>query len=118
MGIISKGTRSANAEAAEYCDLVILTDQIILKLLDQCPRTVQYMTRLLVKRLHRTGEMISAKGHRSNFTSICNILDLAYRTHISMDREQARKERNHDLGLDYNKLCKQFAALFSFPKMR
>ncbi|WP_421903998.1 cyclic nucleotide-binding domain-containing protein [Maridesulfovibrio sp.] len=106
MGIISKGSRSANAEAAEYCDLVILTDQIILKLLDQCPRTVQYMTRLLVKRLARTGEMISAKGHRSNFTSICNILDLAYRTHISMDREQARKERNHDLGLDYTKLCK------------
>jgi len=111
MGIISKGTRSANAEAAEYCDLVILTDQIILKLLDQCPRTVQYMTRLLVKRLHRTGEMISSKGHRSNFTSICNILDLAYRTHASMDREQARKERNHDLGLDYNKLCKTIRSI-------
>ncbi|WP_320171600.1 cyclic nucleotide-binding domain-containing protein [Maridesulfovibrio sp.] len=107
MGIISKGSRSANAEAAEYCDLVILTDQIILKLLDQCPRTIQYMTRLLVKRLARTGEMISPKGHRNNFTSICHILDMAYRTHMSMDREQARKERNHDLGLDYSKLCKK-----------
>lgn len=107
MGIIAKGNRSANAEAAEYCDLVILTDQIILKLLDQCPRTIQYMTRLLVKRLARTGDMIAPKGHRNNFTSICHILDLAYKTHLSMDREQARKERNHDLGLEYSKLCKK-----------
>lgn len=111
MGIISKGTRSANAEADEYCDLVILTDQIILKLLDQCPRTVQYMTRLMVKRLARTGEMISPKGHRSNFTSICHILDLAYKTHLSMDREQARKERNYDLGLDYSKLSKKIRSI-------
>lgn len=106
MGIISKGTRSANAEAAEYCDLVILTDQIIFKLLEQCPKTVQYMIRLFVKRLSRTGEMISAKGHRSNFTSICRILDLCYQTHLNMPREQAKKERNHDMGLEYNKLCK------------
>lgn len=106
MGIISKGNRSANAEAAEYCDLVTLTDQIILKLLDQCPRTIQYMTRLLVKRLARTGEMISPKGHRNNFTSICRILDLTYQTHCCMPRDAARKERNHDLGLDYGKLCK------------
>ncbi|OEU68724.1 MAG: Crp/Fnr family transcriptional regulator [Desulfovibrio sp. S3730MH75] len=106
MGIISKGSRTANAEAAEYCDLVILTDQIILKLLDQCPKTVQYMIRLFVKRLARTGDMISAKGHRSNFTSICRIMDLVYQNHISMPRDQAKKERNHDLGLEYNKLCK------------
>ncbi|CCO22990.1 cyclic nucleotide-binding domain-containing protein [Maridesulfovibrio hydrothermalis] len=106
MGIISKGNRSANAEAAEYCDLVILTEQIIFKLLDQCPRTIQYMTRLLVKRLARTGEMISAKGHRSHFTSICHILDLTHQTHVSMPRDKARKERNHDLGVEYSKLCK------------
>ncbi|WP_031481738.1 cyclic nucleotide-binding domain-containing protein [Maridesulfovibrio frigidus] len=106
MGIISKGSRTANAEAAEYCDLVILTDQIILKLLDQCPKTIQYMIRLFVKRLARTGDMISAKGHRSNFTSICRIMDLVYQNHMSMPRDKAKKERNHDLGLEYNKLCK------------
>ncbi|WP_027720568.1 cyclic nucleotide-binding domain-containing protein [Maridesulfovibrio zosterae] len=106
MGIIAKGDRSANAEAAEYCDLVVLTDQIILKLLDQCPRTIQYMTRLLVKRLARTGEMISPKGHMNNFTSICRILDLAYQTHTCMPKDLARKERNHDLGLEYSKFCK------------
>lgn len=111
MGIIGGGNRSACAEAAEYCDLVVLTDTIMLKLLEQSPKTIQYLARLLVKRLERVGDMVQAKGHRSNFVSVCRILDLCYRNHINMPRDQAKKERNHDLGLEYNKLCKTIRSI-------
>jgi hypothetical protein len=111
MGVIGGCCRSASAEAAEYCDLVVLTDQIMMKLLDQCPKTIQYMTRLLVKRLARTGDMVQPKGHRSDFVSICRILDLCYRDHLNMPRDKAKKERNYDLGLELNKLCKTIRSI-------
>lgn len=111
MGVIGGGCRSASAEAAEYCDLVILTDHMVMKLMNQCPKTIQYMIRLLSKRLARTNDMVQAKGHRSDFISICRILDLCFRNHLNMPREQAKKERNYDLGLDLNKLCKTIRSI-------
>lgn len=111
MGVIGGGCHSASAEASSYCDLVVLTEQIMMKLLEQCPKTIQYMTRLLVKRLARTGDMVQAKGHRSDFVSICRILDLCYRNHLGMPREMAKKERNYDLGLELNKLCKTIRSI-------
>ena len=39
MGALSGQPRANSAEAAEYCDLMVLTEQIIQTLLARCPKT-------------------------------------------------------------------------------
>ncbi|MDK2956367.1 MAG: hypothetical protein PWQ57_1863 [Desulfovibrionales bacterium] len=106
MGVINKSQRTADAEAAEYCDLVILTEQLLSSLLNQCPRTIQFLTKLLIRRLQKADTMVPEKGHKSTFLSICRILDLEFRNHINMPQKDARKVANHGLGVNVNHFSK------------
>jgi hypothetical protein len=106
MGVINKAPRTADAEAAEYCDLMILTEQLLSSLLNQCPRTIQLLTKLLIRRLQKADTMVPEKGHKSTFLSICRILDLEYRKHINMPQKEARNVANHALGINVNQFSK------------
>lgn len=106
MGVLTQGPRTANAEAAEYCELLVLTDQLLKSLLKQCPKTIQHLTNLLIDRLKKTDTMIPPTQHMSTFISICNILEMAYENHVKTPADEAKKIDNYDLGLNYNKFCK------------
>ena len=83
MGPLSGNERSSSAEAAEYCDLMILTEQVIQTLLSRCPKTIQHLTKIFIRRLRRAAESSPQKTHKSSFLSICRILEMAHNCHTS-----------------------------------
>ncbi|KAB1441765.1 cyclic nucleotide-binding domain-containing protein [Pseudodesulfovibrio senegalensis] len=98
-GALTGSVRSSSAEAAEYCELMILTEQIIQTLLDRCPKTIQHLTRLLIERLKKQARISNANVCRSTFLSICRILELAWRAHANMPPAQAKRTPNHKQGM-------------------
>lgn len=107
MGALSGQPRANSAEAAEYCDLMVLTEQIIQTLLARCPKTIQHLTRILIKRLRKATDSTQQKLHKNSFLSICRIMEMAYRCHTSMSPAQAKKTPNHKQGLAASELAKQ-----------
>jgi CRP-like cAMP-binding protein len=106
MGVITKGPRSTDAEAAEHCDLLVLTDPLISTLLSKSPRTIQLLTKALIQRLHKTDKMVPEMGHPSAFLSICRIIEIAFCNHITMPPKEAKNTSNHALGINVDQLCK------------
>ena len=106
MGVITKAPRTADAEAVEYCDLMVLTEQLFKKLLGQCPKTIQYMTKLLIHRLQKTDQLIPEGTSKSTFLSVCRILDMEYRNHLNMPKDEQRREPNYNMGIPMNRFAK------------
>jgi CRP-like cAMP-binding protein len=107
MGALSGRPRANSAEAAEYCDLMVLTEQIIQTLLSRCPKTIQHLTKILIKRLRKAADTTRQKTHKSSFLSICRILEMAYKCHASMKPAEAKKVIGHRQGLALTELSKQ-----------
>lgn len=107
MGIISPGKRSASAEASAFCELVVLTDSVLYGLLKQCPRTVQFMTKVLIRRLRKATALVPERDHTSTFLSLCHVLHMMYDVHLRMTREEQQQTDNYELGLDYFRICKK-----------
>lgn len=106
MGVISRAARTADAEAAEFCELTVITEQMMNNLLSQCPRTIQHLTRLLVRRLQKTDSLLPESDTKSTFLSICRILEMSYRLHQATPAAEARKNPNHSMGLPYSRASK------------
>ena len=107
MGALSGHSREHSAEAAEYCDLMVLTEQIIQTLLSRCPKTVQHLTKVLIKRVRRAADASEHKTHRSSFLSICQVLELSYRWHSAMPKNEARNYPDYQRGLSMADFSKQ-----------
>ena len=58
MGIVTESPRTACADASEYCNLVIIDKETMLKMLKKSPKLIQSITLLLMKRLANTLEML------------------------------------------------------------
>lgn len=106
MGVIAKAPRTAEAEAAEYCELTVLTEQMMDNLLAQCPKTIQHLTRLLVRRLQKTDALLPEGDAKSTFLSVCRILEMCCRLHQATPPAEARKNPNHQMGVLYSKVSK------------
>lgn len=107
MSVLSGTERTESAEAAEYCDLLVLTEQVIQNMISRCPKTIQHLTKLLIKRVRKAGDFNPNKGHRNSFLSICRLLEMSYRCHMSMKAAEARLVHNHKLGLAVADFSKQ-----------
>lgn len=107
MGALSDSTRAESAEAAEYCDLMVLTEQVIQTLLSRCPKTIQHLTKLLIRRLRKASDVNPQKTHKNSFLSICRILEMTYRCHTSMKPADAKRTSNHKLGVAVSEFSKQ-----------
>lgn len=107
MSVLSGTDRTESAEAAEYCDLMILTEQVIQNMLSRCPKTIQHLTRLLIKRVRKAGDVNPNRAHKNSFLSICRILDMAYRCHLNLKAAEAKRVPNHRLGLSVPEFSKQ-----------
>jgi len=107
MGPLSGEPRANSAEAAEYCDLMVLTEQVIQTMLSRCPKTIQLMTKIFVRRLRKAASSGTGKMHKSSFLSICRILEMAYKCHTSMKPEEATKIIGYKQGLAASEFAKQ-----------
>ncbi|MEF2230056.1 MAG: cyclic nucleotide-binding domain-containing protein [Pseudodesulfovibrio sp.] len=107
MGALSGRPRANSAEAAEFCEVMVLTEQIIQTLLSRCPKTIQHLTRILIKRLRKAADTTQPKTHRSSFLSICRIMEMAYRCHTSLSPAEAKKVPGHRQGMAASELAKQ-----------
>lgn len=107
MGALSGQPRANSAEAAEYCDLMVLTEQIIQTLLARCPKTIQHLTKILIKRLRKAASAQGQKAHKNSFLSICRILEMAYTCHTNMKPTQIKKTVGHKQGIAVTDFSKQ-----------
>ncbi len=117
MGVINPGRRTANAEAAEFCELLVLTNQVLYGLLKQCPKTIQFLTKALIRRLKRTTAMIPEGTHQSTFLSICRLLEMAWSVHSLLPPEERKKDPNHDLGLNYFQFVRKVKSIILVAEM-
>lgn len=111
MGILAGNRRTANAEADEFCELMVLSKPVLYNLLRQCPKTIQFLTKALIHRLEKTTQLIPDQVYESSFLSVCQLLDLYYSLHQRMPQEERQKTQNYDLGLNYNQVCKQIKSI-------
>ncbi len=111
MGILAGSRRTANAEAAEFCELMVLSKPVLYNLLNQCPKTIQFLTKALIRRLEKTTQLIPDQVYESSFLSVCQLLDLFFSLHQRMPMEERQRTQNYDLGLNYNQVCKQIKSI-------
>ena len=107
MSVLSGTPRTESAEAAEYCDLMVMTEQVIQAMIAKCPKTIQHLTKLLIKRVRKANDVDVNRMHKSSFLAICRILEMAYKCHISMKANDAKRTPNHRLGLALSDFSKQ-----------
>lgn len=107
MGPLSGEPRANSAEAGEFCDLMVLTEQVIQTMLSRCPKTMQLLTKILIRRLRKASNAATGKMHKSSFLSICRILEMAYKCHTSMRGEEAKKVPGHKNGIVATEFAKQ-----------
>jgi len=99
MGALAGAPRTVGAEAAEYCDLMVLTRQFVKNMLDQAPKTVRHLFRLLVKRAQEAENRSVAVDHKSTFLSVCRLLELAHQAHVNTPAAEAKANPHHDKGV-------------------
>ncbi|BCS88605.1 cyclic nucleotide-binding domain-containing protein [Pseudodesulfovibrio sediminis] len=107
MSVLSKTERMESAEAAEYCDLMVLTEQVIQAMVAKCPKTIQHLTKLLIKRVRKAGDVNPNRTHKNSFLSICRILEMTHRCHVSMRAAEAKRIRGHKFGIAITEFSKQ-----------
>lgn len=107
MAALSGEPRTHSVEAAEFCEFMVLTEQTIQTLLTRCPKTIQHLTRLLIRRLRKAGASTPQKTHKSSFISICRVLEMAYKCHSSMKPAEAKKVPGYNQGIAITAFSKQ-----------
>lgn len=106
MSALTSAVRATSAEAAEFCELMVLTKTFVGNLLKESPKTIRHMTKLLTRRLQKAESRSGSLNHKNSFLSICKIIELAYKAHTALSGAKAKKIPNHALGLNVLDLCK------------
>lgn len=99
MSLLADQKRTASAEAASFCELVVLTEEMMNKLLRASPETVRKMLELLAKRVAATDLKTSGTEQNDSFLALATILDLAYREFAYAPRDKQREIENYKMGL-------------------
>lgn len=116
MGALTGSPRATTAEADEYCELMVLTEQIIQNLLDKCPKTIQHLTGILIERLRKNTRMNAVQNCNSFFLSICRVLEMAWRTHVNLPPADKKRIPNHKAGMSHVELSRQIKDILLVPQ--
>ncbi|MFZ5811669.1 MAG: cyclic nucleotide-binding domain-containing protein [Thermodesulfobacteriota bacterium] len=79
MGIIGGEARTANAEALEFTEVIVLDQALLRTMLLKSPRPVQIIAGYLVDRVRTLSARISDRPAGDLFLSVCRVLALNYR---------------------------------------
>ncbi len=116
MGALTGSPRSTSAEASEYCEIMVLTENVIQALLDKCPKTIQHLTRLLIEKLRKKTRLSAAQASGSTFLSICRILEMAWKTHVNLPPTERKRHPNHKAGMSLSELSRQIKDILLTPQ--
>jgi len=114
MAILSGEPRSAHAMASEYVELVVINRNDLEVSIQKSLPIVQALSKLLIKRLRRTNDMIQEQPTTNIFRSFCNILFLHYQS------RPTEKENEDDIiasGLIYSDMVKNVSEIISLSKV-
>jgi CRP-like cAMP-binding protein len=84
MGIISGEPRYASAIAEDFCELIVISEDTLNRVLLESPKIVQAITKVLIERLRATTQKISGGGAANTFIGACNVIDFMFSTHCEM----------------------------------
>jgi CRP-like cAMP-binding protein len=79
MGIISGEKRTANAEALDFTEVLILDRPLLRTMLVKSPRPVQIITGYLVDRVKTLSSRVTDRPTGNMFYSVCRVLALQYK---------------------------------------
>ncbi len=99
MALLTDQKRTAYAEASSFCELVVLTEELMNKLLDASPGTVKKIVELLAKRVVATDGKSSGSEQSDSFISLATMLDLAYKEYAYTPKNMQAKIENYKMGL-------------------
>ncbi|WP_421902007.1 Crp/Fnr family transcriptional regulator [Maridesulfovibrio sp.] len=117
MSLLANQKRTASAEAASFCELVVLTEEMMNKLLRASPETVRKMLELLAKRVAATDMKASSSDQNDSFIALATILDLAYREFAYIPRNKQREIENYQMGLSVKSYTDTVKSLAAFSNL-
>lgn len=88
MGALDHTKRMAQAQAAEYTELLVLDGQVLENLLDQGPLIVKRMMRLLIKRLRDMARFVNESPAENVFLSICGLVHKQWQLALARERKK------------------------------
>lgn len=117
MAILAKEKRSANAVATSFCELFIITEDLMTGLLDSSPSTVRKMVKLLAQRVTRADRNSFQQDTGSPFLALAKILDLAYKDYLYTPPQEKRDNRDYDLGLSVETFSNTVRSLAVYSRL-
>lgn len=84
MGIISGEPRNASAIAEDFCELIVISDETLSRVILESPKIVRAITSLLIERLRATTQKVSGRITENAFLGACNIIEFMMVTHSEM----------------------------------
>ncbi|WP_320169757.1 cyclic nucleotide-binding domain-containing protein [Maridesulfovibrio sp.] len=117
MALLTDQKRTAYAEASSFCELVVLTEEMMNKLLNSSPGTVKKIVELLAKRVVATDGKSSGSQQSDSFISLATMLNLAYKEYAYTPKKQQAKIENYALGLSVKSFTETVKGLTMFSTL-
>ena len=71
---------------------MILTRQFVQNILEQAPKTVRHLFKLMVARAQEADSSGTCVDHKATFLSVCRLLELAFQAHVRTPPAEALRE--------------------------
>lgn len=117
MALLTDQKRSAYAEASSFCELVVLTEELMGKLLDSSPATVKKIVELLAKRVVATDGKSAGLEQSDSFIALGTMLDLAYKEYAYTPKAAQSKIPNYSLGLSVKSFTETVKGMTMFSNL-
>ncbi|CCO24474.1 cyclic nucleotide-binding domain-containing protein [Maridesulfovibrio hydrothermalis] len=117
MALLANQKRTAFAEASSFCELVVLTEDLMQKLLAAAPCTVQKMVELLAKRVVETDGKSSDSDQSDSFIALATILNVAYKEFAYLPRDKQAGVKNYKMGLSVSSFKETVKSLAMFSNL-
>ncbi|WP_027722821.1 cyclic nucleotide-binding domain-containing protein [Maridesulfovibrio zosterae] len=116
MALLTDQKRTASAEASSFCELVVLTEELMNKLLAASPGTIKKIVDLLAKRVVATGGK-SCSEESDSFIALSTILDLAYKEYAYTPKNKQAAIPNYSRGLSVKSFTETVKSLAMFSTL-
>jgi CRP-like cAMP-binding protein len=107
MGVISGESRTANARASEYSEIVVINKEILNHVLEEAPKIVNVLTRSLIERLKKTTKMVPEQHFSNVFMSVCNIIGTLNSSKRNNSATTSQQKPDSQTDLNYEDVSKK-----------
>ncbi len=103
-GLLTGDKRLASAEVDEPTELIVLDQDLFQTLLLKSPGPIQRLTRFLMEQVKQAQSSIGEQVSGNMFMSVCGVLELLYRLHVS--KPKSARDKYFEAGVSYVELSK------------